>query len=141
MENFGQNLLRDSPQKTGLSPLTWFCFIDDVFFIWTGNKDSLDHFISFIQNYSKSKNMKSKIKFKIHLSTNEVNFLDITFSLGHGKLRTTLFTKLSDFHIYLNTSSCHQSHVLKNIPKKQFIRLRRICSRKSDYLLNSKMFC
>ena len=43
------------------------------------NKDSLDHFISFTQNYIKSKNMKSKIKLKIHLSTNEVQFLDVSF--------------------------------------------------------------
>ena len=62
MDNFGQNLLHDYSQKTGLSPLAWFRFIDDIFFIWTGDKDSLDHFICFTQNYSKSKNMKSKIK-------------------------------------------------------------------------------
>ena len=49
MDNFEKNLLRDYSQKTGLSPLVWFRFIDDIFFIWTGNKDSLDHFISFTQ--------------------------------------------------------------------------------------------
>ena len=113
MDNFEQNLLRNYSQKTGSSPLVRFRFIDDIFFIWTGNKDSLDHFISFTQNYSKSKNMKSKIKFEIHLSTNEVHFLDVTISLKHGKLRTTLFTKPTDSHFYLNTSSCHPSHVLK----------------------------
>ena len=83
MDNFEQNLLHDYSQKTGLSPLVWFRFIDDIFFIWTGNKDSLDHFISFTQNYSKSKNMKSKIKFEIHHSSNEVHFLDVTISLKH----------------------------------------------------------
>ena len=85
--------------------------------------------------------MKSKIKFEIHLSTNEVHFLDVTISLKHGQLRRTLFTKHTDFHFYLNTSSCHPSHVPENIPKGQFIRLRRICSRKSDYLLNSEILC
>ena len=141
MDNFEQNLLHDYSQKTGLSPLVWFRFIDDIFLIWTGNKDSLDHFISFTQNYSKSRNMKSKIKFEIHLSTNKVHFLDTTVSLNHGKLRTTLFTKPTDSHFYLSTSSCHSSYVLKNIPKGQFIRLRRICSRKSDYLLKSEILC
>ena len=38
MDNFEQNLLRDYSQQTGLSPLVWFRFIDDIFFIWTGNK-------------------------------------------------------------------------------------------------------
>ena len=78
--------------------------------------------------------MKSKIKFEIHLSADEVHFLDVTVSLKHGKLRTALFTKPTDSHFYLNSSSYNLSHVLKNIPKGQFIRLRYICSRKSDYL-------
>ena len=117
MDNFEQNLLHDYSQKTGLSPLVWFRFIDEVFFIWTGSKNSLDHFISFTQNYSKFKNMKSKIKSEIHFSTNQVHFLDVTVSLKLGKLRTTLFTKPTDSHFYLNISYCHPSHVLKNIPK------------------------
>ena len=141
MDNFEQNLLRDYSQKTGLSPLVCFRFIGNIFCIWTSNKNSLDHFISFTQNYSKSKNMKSKIKFEIHLSTNEVHFLDVTVCLNHGKLRTTLFTKPTDSHFYLTTSSCHPSHIVKNIPKGQFIRLRRICSRKLEYLLNSEILC
>ena len=48
--------------------------------------------------------MKSKIKFEIRLSTNEVHFIDVTVSLKHGKLRTALFTKPTDSHFYLNTS-------------------------------------
>ena len=61
--------------------------------------------------------MKSKIKFEIHLSTIEVHFLDVTVSLKHGKLTTALFTKPTSSLLYLNTSSCHPSHALKNIPK------------------------
>ena len=37
MDNFEQNLLHDYSQKTGLSPLVWFCFIDDIFFISLDN--------------------------------------------------------------------------------------------------------
>ena len=61
--------------------------------------------------------MKSKINFEIRLSTNEVHFLDVTAFLKHGKLRTTLLNKPTDSHFYLNTSSCHPSHVLKIYPK------------------------
>ena len=104
-----------------------------------GSKDSLSHFISFTQNCSKSKNMKSKTKFKINLSTNEVHFFNVTVSLKHGKLRAALFTKTKDSHFCLNTSSCHPSHVFQNIPKGQFIRLLHICLQKWDYLLNSKI--
>ena len=38
--------------------------------------------------------MKSKIKFQIHLSIIEVQFLDVTVSLKHGKLRTALLLNL-----------------------------------------------
>ena len=61
--------------------------------------------------------MESKIKFEIHLSSNEVHFLDVTVSLKHGELRTPLFTKPTDSHLYLNTSSCRPSHALKIYPK------------------------
>ena len=70
--------------------------------------------------------MKSKIKFEIHLSTNEFRLVDVTVSLKLGKLRTILFTNLTCSHFYLSTLSCHTSHVLKNICKGQFIGLRRI---------------
>ena len=126
MGNYKQNLLSDYFQRTRLSLLVWFCFIDDIFFICTGNKDSLDHVTSFTKNHSKSKNMKSKIKLKIYLSSNEVHFPDVTVSLKYRKLRT-LFAKPTDSHFYLNISSCNPSHILKNILKRQFIRLQRIC--------------
>ena len=126
MGNYKQNLLSDYFQRTRLSLLVWFCFIDDIFFICTGNKDSLDHVTSFTKNHSKSKNMKSKIKLEIYLSSNEVHFPDVTVSLKYRKLRT-LFAKPTDSHFYLNISSCNPSHILKNIPKGQFIRLQRIC--------------
>ena len=108
-------------KKTGLLTLVWFHFINDIFFVWTGSKDLLNHFISFTQNYSKSKHMKSKIKFEIHLSTNEVHFLDMTVSLNYGKLRTTLFTKPIDSYFFVNNSSRHPLHALKSKPEGQFI--------------------
>ena len=77
--------------------------------------DLSDHSILFTQNYGKSKNMKSKIKLKIHLSTIEVHFLDVTVSLKYGKLRTALLTKPTNSHSYLDTSFCHQS---LNMPKR-----------------------
>ena len=102
------------------------CFI--VFF----NSFSLKpHSINFLNKILHSKSKKFKIEFEIHLSTNEVHFLDVTASLNHEKLRTTLFIKHTDSYFYLNNSSCHPAHVLKNIPKGQFIRFQRICSQKS----------
>ena len=46
--------------------------------------------------------MKSKIKFEVHVSTSKVQYLDVTVSLKHGKLRTTLFIKPIDSHFHLD---------------------------------------
>ena len=81
-------------------------FIDNIFFIWTGNNDSLDHSIFFTQNYSKSKNMKYKSKFQIHLFTNEVHFLDATVFFKTWKIKddaiywTHKFSLLSKYLIF-----------------------------------------
>ena len=109
-----------------------FLSILATYFIVFFNSFSLKpHSINFLNKILHSKSKKFKIEFEIHLSTNEVHFLDVTASLNHEKLRTTLFIKHTDSYFYLNNSSCHPAHVLKNIPKGQFIRFQRICSQKS----------
>ena len=77
--------------------------------------------------------MKSKIKFEVQKSTDKVNFLDVTVSIMENCLKTSLYSKPTDACQYLNTSSNHPKHVISNIPKGQFIRIRRICSNKEDY--------
>ena len=82
----------------------------------------------------------SKIKFTVHQSSSEVNFLDVCIRLMEGKLTTTVYSKPTHSHLYLNTKSNHPSHVVKNIPKSQFMRLRRICSESGDFLIQSEKY-
>ena len=82
--------------------------------------------------------MKSKIKFEVSQSTEQVNFLDLRVILKGTSLETSLFSKATDAHMYLNTTSNHPKHVIKNIPRGQFIRIRRICSRITEYRRNSQ---
>ena len=81
--------------------------------------------------------MKSNIKFEVHSSNDNVNFLDVNISLHNGELKTKVYEKITNAHLYLNKSSCHPGHVIKNIPKGQFVRIRRICSDLEDYLDHS----
>lgn len=134
MDKFENSLLDDFEQKYGIRPMLWYRFIDDVFFIWTGTKEELSTFIDFTQSFSQRNNMKSKMKFEVSMSQESVNFLDVTVSLRDGKLETSLYSKPTDAHLYLNAKSFHPSHVIKNIAKGLLIRIRRICSRKFDYL-------
>ena len=48
-------------------------------------------------------------------------------------ISTSLYLKPTDAHLYLNAKSCHPRHVIKNLPKGQFIRIRRICSDDADF--------
>ena len=84
--------------------------------------------------------MKSKMKFEVNQSESEVNFLDVCVQMKDGKISTSLYTKPTDSHLYLHSSSSHPSHVIKNIPKGQFLRLRRICSNTHDFITHANNF-
>ena len=108
-------------------------YIDDIFLIWTHGEQSLKDFLKFCDEYSTSKKMKSKIRYESSSSTESVNFLDVEVKIKGNKIQTSLYTKPTDAHLYLNAKSCHPDHVIKNIPKGQLIRVRRICSEDKDY--------
>ena len=120
-------------------PNTWLRFIDDIFFVWSGDEKSLKHFLTFCNNFSNEYNLKSSIKFTYTYSEKEVNFLDTKVEIeDNGSLSTNLYCKPSSAHQYLNKQSSHPPHTIKSIPKSQFIRIRRICSFIDDYNENLK---
>ncbi|CAF1057020.1 unnamed protein product, partial [Brachionus calyciflorus] len=63
------------------------------------------------------------------------NFLDliIEFDKITNSLFFSMYIKPTNSRSFLNYESNHPNFILKNIPKSQFIRIRRICSRMSDY--------
>jgi len=138
MDKFEREMLCDFEKQYGIRPFVWYRYIDDIFFVWTAGEESLTCFIQFVQNYSTAQNMESTMKFEVNISSLMVNFLDVKVYLRNGYLQTTLFTKPTDAHIYLNASSNHPSHVIKNLPKGQFIRVRRICSEKAEYFSHAR---
>ena len=133
LNKFETQMLNAYERKTNLRPLIWMRYIDDIFFIWHHDETSLQDFITFCDNYSTSMKMKSKIKFETNFSTESVNFLDVNVSMAENSIKTSLYTKQTDAHLYLNAKSSHPRHIIKNLPKGQFIRVRRICSEDSDF--------
>ena len=69
------------------------------------------------------------IKFTINCNfeTKSVEFLDMKVWIENGKLMTDLYRKPTDKIQYLLPTSCHPSHVTKNIPYSLALRLKRIC--------------
>ena len=65
MTKFETEMLCDFEVANGTCPTLWSCYINNIFFIWTEDDSSLKKFIKFVRTYSKSKQMKSDITFKI----------------------------------------------------------------------------
>ena len=78
------------------------------------------------------------MKYKTHQSTDSVNFLDVEVRIRNNTIQTSVFSKPTDAHLYLNSSSCLPSHVTRNIPKGQFTRIRRICTNIEDYIQHGR---
>ncbi|XP_071830742.1 uncharacterized protein [Apostichopus japonicus] len=96
-----------TPEERTLStapcrPLIWWRYIDDIFFVWTSDEDSLLTFINHINSFH------STIKFISDYSHQQVNFLDVTVRKEHGTPSTDLYTKPTDTHQYLHSSSCQR---------------------------------
>ena len=117
MDRLENNMINSFRDETGLAPLVWYRFIDDIFFIWTSGEESLNNFIEHAQQFSECQKMRSVIKFEVNKSTTSVNFLDVIVSLKEGKLYSNLYSKPTDAFLYLNKASNHPRHVTNNIPK------------------------
>ena len=106
------------------SPLVYKRFIDDIFLITKTNLD--------IESF---KNNFEYLKLNI-VNDKTVQFLDLEISIDEilNKLNFSLYIKKTNTFSYLNVKSNHPTHIFKNIPKSLFLRIRRICTKYTDYL-------
>ena len=114
-------------------PWIWWRYIDDIFFIWTSDEESLTRFIDHMNSFHRT------IKFTSEYSTTETHFLDVVIRKEENGLTTDLFVKPTDKHQYLHSTSCHPRHCKTSIAYSQALRLRRICSNDSDFLRHSQV--
>ncbi len=129
MENFENKWVYTYP----LQPLVWYRYIDDIFAIWTHSENELKQFIEHLNN------VHTTIKFTAEYSKSHLNFLDTTVKKDtDDTLYTTLYTKPTDTHTYLHYTSAHPTHQKRSGPYSQLVRVRRICKKQEDFLLNSK---
>ena len=68
------------------------------------------------------------IKFTNDISETRISFLDLTIYIEQSKVHTSLYTKPTDRHMYLNYFSEHPMSLKKSIPYSQFLRLKKIHS-------------
>ena len=74
---------------------------DDCFVIWNGSKERLNNFHQFLNS------LDEDLKFTIEIAKGSLCFLDLKISIVDYKLVTTVYSKPTDSHFYLQSNSCH----------------------------------
>lgn len=113
--------------------ILWRRYIDDCLFIWRGSEESLMEYMTSLNN----NNLNIKLTF--HHSKSSVDFLDITIYVENHELKTKTFFKASDRNGYIPTASNHHKNWLNNIPKGQFLRMRRNCTDHAQFEEQSRV--
>ena len=133
-----REILQEFEQLTGLRPTTWLRFLDDVFFLWPHGEEKLREFMQFIQDFAERKKMKTDLKFTFEIGES-VPFLDTVVSLtDEGFLKTDLYSKKTDAHLYLRKDSCHPPSCTKGLIKGELLRARRICTKDQDFKISAQ---
>jgi hypothetical protein len=111
-----------------IQPLFWGRFIDDIIALFTHTRDEVQAFVQDLNSCHPT------IKFTAEISDTTVTFLDTKIHLDQeGHLSTDLHVKPTDAHNYLLFTSAHIPSCKNGIPYGQFLRVRRICTRREDF--------
>ena len=116
-------------------PRIWFRLIDDIWGIFSGNKEKFQIFVEYLNS------VHSSIKFTGEFSSKEVSFLDVTTYRIGDIIQSRLYCKPTDSHSYLEFNSCHPPHNKPSIPFSQFLRIKRYCSEWEDFIENGLRLC
>ena len=100
---------------------------DDCLALWCGTKEKLNEFFNFINS------LNDDLKFTMEIGEDQLCFLDLKITLNNNILSTTVYSKPTDSHLYLHSTSCHNQSTINGIPKGVALRLRRICSTDTEY--------
>ena len=115
----------------GVKPVLYLRYIDDVIGISSMEREDLQSFIDFVNEFNPALEYTSDIG-------KEVHFLDATLKVDGTTIKSTLYSKPTDSHGYLRYQSCHPKSCKQSIPYAQFIRLRKLCSDDQDFTKKSK---
>ena len=113
---------------------TYFRYRDDCFLLWVGDKVMLKRFVYFMNILDPS------LKFTVEYGGKLLKFMDLLIRLENRKLSTSVYSKPTDGHLYLNNASCHPQNTKRAVQYGTALRLRRICSSDHDFQEKSKEY-
>ena len=121
---------REFLKSEQIQPWIWFRYIDEIFFIWIASEKELDEFLNRLNSFHPN------LRFAHERSRESLNFLDVSVKIQQGEFVTDLYCKSTDGHQYLHFDSCHASHTKTSIVYSQALKMKRICHRRSDLIVN-----
>lgn len=77
--------------------MTYFRFVDDVWGLWSDGLDSLKDF------HRVANSIHPRIQVDLRYSTEKLYFLDVLTIIEHGRIKTDLYTKPTEKHLYLHS--------------------------------------
>ena len=113
---------------------TYCRYRDDCFLIWVGTLEMLKRFVYLVNILDPS------LKFTVEIGGKLLKFLDLLIMLKNGKLSTSVYSKPTDGHLYLNNASCHPKNTKLAVQHGTALRLKRICSSEHEFHQKSKEY-
>ena len=113
----------------------WFRFRDDTIVLWRGTVERLQAFFQELNTFD------AHLQFTMEIGGRSLHFLDLLITIVDNKLVTSVYSKPTDAHLYLNAKSSHPKSQILGIAKGVALRLRRICSDDEDFKQKSKEYC
>lgn len=107
-------------------------YIDNVIIIWDGNTSTVSEFVAYCNNNNMG------LKFTSVMDGERLDFVDLELFSAGNKIHAKSFTKPTARNSFLHYNSCHHPRWLNNIPKSQFCRLKKNCTRSEDYDIQSQ---
>ena len=119
----------DILSQSAFRPLVWKRYIDDIFSLWTINREEISQFIE------KANSHHPTIKFTAKISETETTFLDTTICKGERFLKDSVLDvrtrfKPTETFQYTHFTSSHPPGVKKGFIKGEALRLLRTNSSK-----------
>jgi len=116
-----------------IKPLLFVRYLDDVFFIWPGDVESLKQFETYLNS------LIPDIKITLEYNKHEISFLDTLIYKLDNTLQTRTYFKPTDTHQLLHTNSFHPKHSFRGLVRSQLIRFKRLSSTQNDYDITCKI--
>ena len=109
-------------------------YSDDFLVIWNSSKEKLNRFHQFLNS------LDEDLNFTIEIAKGFLCLLDLKIPIVDYQLVSTVLSKPTDSHFYLQSNSCHPLKAIDGIQKGVALRIRKSCSLEQGYLEKSKEY-